>query len=564
MPDYNDFIHSDFNVMLNNVSTSLYSISRKTLEISGSSQIIGSGSFPLLVTASLQDSYLSLSAYTLPRYSGSKTYSAKYNSYTDGDKSYGKTAAIDRYVRKFGLFTQVVSSSFFDSRNLVALKYLVDESGSLTELSQTPTSSIDSNWSEVQNTFKLGSTPTVALFDNQQYGDQKKTDGPKSIFDSGYSYYPTLYYSTGSTKLYFQYVGVGTSILFRSDNVLPNSNGFINGGSTNPYTPNNGFIYNVFDNFDGTFEGRNYYKIGSNNNFPSYSVSQNITMDFSANFGINIQFGSFPQSASYTFSMISGSTTLASETKTFTSTLGNLSSVLDFNVTSSYTNFNPGDKIFFRLQQITSSNNYTASLLSTGDLTPYTGLKNTISTATTGINPFATSSAAPFISSSNGTDTLFLNESLSSFKDYLFLSQTSSADLHTTYGNIDYTFSPKVGDVILLYYNNSTQVQELNVVTAGIIPNGSVFAIKVSPNLVSTLSVSSYTSSTINKLLLLSKIPDETNINLVFDKEDGTTSYGFIIPDNLSPDVLKNIDTITRNVKAKILSTNQGITINTV
>jgi len=558
MPDYNDFIHSDFNVMLNNVSSSLTSNYRKKLEISGSSQMIGSGSFPLLVTASLQDSYLSLSSYILPRYSGSKTYSATYNIYTDGDQSYGKSAAIDRYVRKFGLFTQVVSSSFFSSRNLVALKYLVDESGSLTELSQIPTSSADSHWSEVQNTFKLGSVPTVALFDNQQYGDQKKTDGPKSVFDSGYSYYPTLYYSTGSTKLYFQYVGKGTSILFRSDN----NNGFINGGSTNPYTPNGGFVYNVFNTIDGTFDGRIYYSLGSNNNFPSYSVSQNITMDFSANFGVNIQFPTAAQSASYTFSIVSGSTTLVSETKSFTSSLGNLSSVLEFNVTSSYANFNPGDKVYFRLQQVTSSNNYTASLLSTGDRTPYTGLKNTISTATTGINPFATSSAAPFISSSNGTDTLYLNESLSSFKDYLFLSQTSSADLHPVYGNIDYTFTPKVGDVLLLYYNNNTQVQELNIVSA--IKNSSILELKVSPNLASNLAVSSYTSGTINKLLLLSKLPDETNINLIFDKEDGTTSYGFVIPDNLSPDVLRNIDTITRNVKAKILSTNQGITINTV
>jgi hypothetical protein len=553
MPDYNDFIHSDFNVMLNNVSISLYSTSRKTLEISGSSQIIGSGSFPLLVTASLQDSYLSLSSYILPRYSGSKTYSAKYNTYTDGDQSYGKSAAIDRYVRKFGLFTQVVSSSFFNSRNLVALKYLVDESGSLTELSQTPTSSIDSNWSEVQNTFKLGSNPTVALFDNQQYSDQKKTDGPKSVFDSGYSYYPTLYYSTGSTKLYFQYIGVGTSILFRSNN----NGGFINGGPTNQYAPSGGFVYNAFNNIDGTYDGRIYYNLGVTGSFPFYSASQNITMDFSANFGVNIQFGSFPQSASYTFNIISGSTTLASQTKTFTSSLGNLSSVLDFNVTSSYTNFNPGDKIFFRLAQSTSTNLYTASLLNTGDRTPYTGLKNTISTATTGINPFATSSAAPFISSSNGTDTLYLNESLSSFKDYLYLSQTSSADLHPTYGNIDYTFSPKVGDVILLYYNNNTQVQELNIVSA--IKNSSILELKVSPNLASTLSVSSYTNSTINKLLLLSKIPDETNINLSFDKEDGQTSYGFVIPDNLSPEVLKNIDTIARQVKQKLLSSGNAI-----
>jgi hypothetical protein len=531
----------------------LYSTSRKTLEISGSSQIIGSGSFPLLVTASLQDSYLSLSSYILPRYSGSKTYSAKYNTYTDGDQSYGKSAAIDRYVRKFGLFTQVVSSSFFNSRNLVALKYLVDESGSLTELSQTPTSSIDSNWSEVQNTFKLGSNPTVALFDNQQYSDQKKTDGPKSVFDSGYSYYPTLYYSTGSTKLYFQYIGVGTSILFRSNN----NGGFINGGPTNQYAPSGGFVYNAFNNIDGTYDGRIYYNLGVTGSFPFYSASQNITMDFSANFGVNIQFGSFPQSASYTFNIISGSTTLASQTKTFTSSLGNLSSVLDFNVTSSYTNFNPGDKIFFRLAQSTSTNLYTASLLNTGDRTPYTGLKNTISTATTGINPFATSSASPFISSSNGTDTLYLNESLSSFKDYLYLSQTSSADLHPTYGNIDYTFSPKVGDVILLYYNNNTQVQELNIVSA--IKNSSILELKVSPNLASTLSVSSYTNSTINKLLLLSKIPDETNINLSFDKEAGQTSYGFVIPDNLSPEVLKNIDTIARQVKQKLLSSGNAI-----
>jgi hypothetical protein len=150
-----------------------------------------------------------------------------------------------------------------------------------------------------------------------------------------------------------------------------------------------------------------------------------------------------------------------------------------------------------------------------------------------------------------------LNESLSSFKDYLFLSQTSSADLHPTYGNVDYTFSPKVGDVILLYYNNNTQVQELNIVSA--VKNNSILELKVSPNLASTLSVSSYTSGTINKLLLLSKIPDETNINLSFDKEDGQTSYGFVIPDNLSPEVLKNIDTIARQVKQKLLSSGNAV-----
>jgi hypothetical protein len=559
--DYQDFLHSDFNVLQNNVSRSLASSTRQKLEISGSSGILGSGSYALLVTASLQESYLTLSSYTLPRYSGSKTYSTDYNNYTDGDKSYGKTAAIDKYVRKFGLFTQIVSSSFFDNRNPTSLKYLIDESGSLTELSQTPTSSLDSHWVEIQNTFKLGSTSTVALFDNQQYGDQKNTDGPKPIFDSGYSYYPILYYTGSDSKLYFQYVGKGTSILFHSDN----DGRFITGSTSanNRYTASNGFVYNVFNVPDGTFDGRGYYSQGSNNNFPSYSVPQNTNMAFTANFGINFQFGSYPQSASYTFSIVSGSTTLSSQSLFFTSSAGTLTTTFNFNTTSSFKDFNPGDQIYFKLQQVTSSNNYTASLLSTGDRTVYTGLRNSIGVSTVGINPFATSSLGQFVSQSNGIDTLYLNKSLSGLKDYLYLPATSSVSLYTAYGNVNNTFSPKVGDVILLYYNNNAQVQELNIVSAQL--NSSILELKVSPNLVSNLAINgSYSNSTISKLLFLSKIPDETNINLYFDKLDGQTSYGFLIPDDLSPDVLKNINTITRQVQQKLLTNGQGITINTV
>ena len=561
----NNFLHSDFNILLNNVSKSLYSISRQKLEISGSSGILGSGSYALLVTASLQDSYLSLSSYILPRYNGSKISSTKYNTYTDGDQSYGKTAAIDHYVRKFGLFTQIVSSSFFLNRNTTALKYLVDESGSLTELSQTPLEGNDSHWAEVQNTFKLGKSSTVALFDNQQYNNQKSTDGEKLIFDSGYSYYPTLYYTGSDSKLFFQYAGEGTSILIHIDNEA----GFINGSTINRYAVTGGFIYNIFDDLDTAFEGnQGYYKLGGNNNFPSYSVPQNTNMDFTANFGINFQFGSSPQSSSYTFSIISGSnaltgTLIASQSFNFTSSATALATTFNFNTTSSFRDFKPDDKIFFKLQQITSSNNYTASLLSTGDRTIFTGLRNSIGISTIGIDPFATSSLGSFISQSNGVDTLLLNKSLSGFKDYLYQPATSSVSLYNNYGNINDIFSPKVGDVILIYYNNDTQLQELNVISAVI--DSSIFKIRVSPNLVNTLAVNgSYPPTLISKVLILSKQPDETNTNLNFNKEDGQTSYGFLIPDNLSPDILKNIDTITKQVKQKILSTDQGITINTV
>jgi hypothetical protein len=368
-----------------------------------------------------------------------------------------------------------------------------------------------------------------------------------------------LYYTGSDSKLYFQYVGKGTSILFHYDN----NTSFINGSTPLKYAVTGGFIYNVFDQVDGTFDGRGYYSPGANNNFPSYSVPQNTNMAFTANFGINFQFGSYPQSASYTFSIVSGSTTLSSQTLPFTSSAGNLSTTFTFNTTSSFKDYTPGDQVYFKLQQVTSSNNYTASLLSTGDRTVYTGLRNSIGISTIGINPFATSSLGQFVSQSNGIDTLYLNKSLSGFKDYLYLPATSSVSLHTAYGNINNTFSPKVGDVILIYYNNNAQVQELNIVSAQL--NSSILELKVSPNLVSNLAINgSYSNSTISKLLFLSKLPDETNINLYFDKLDGQTSYGFLIPDNLSPDVLKNIDTITKQVKQKILTTNQGLTINTV
>ena len=582
--DNNNFLHSDFNVLQNNVSRSLASNSRQKLEISGSLGILGSGSYALLLTASLQDSYLSLDSYNLPRYNGVKVSSKTYNIYNSGstsytgDKSYGKTAAIDHYVRKFGLFTQVVSSSFFPSRNTIALKYLVDESGSLTELNQSAIdSSVKSNWFDVQNTFKTD-TAAISLFDNQMYGDQKGTDGEWTIFDSGYSYYPILYYSGSDSKLYFQYAGNGNGILLHAN--FSGSSLFITGSTSNRYTASaftggTGSIYPVFDKPDPNFSnGWSYYSNIKNlsgstqwtNTFPTYSVPQNVNMAFSANFGISIQFLVTASSVTYKFDLIASGSSLGnninigSQTQTFTSSGSILSSILVFNVTSSYRDYAPGDQLYFQLRQYGVTGSFTSSFLSTGDGTIYDGLQNDIHPSN--INPYAMTSSGQFISGSNGLDTFYLNQSLSSFTDYLYLPATSSISLHSAYGNINNTFSPKVGDVMLVYYNNNAQYQEFNI---NRVTPGTNLSLKVTPNLVTNLASSSYISNSISSVLLLSKQPDETNLNLIFDKQDGQTSYGFVIPHNLSPDVLKNIDTITKQVKTKLISNgNQGLTINTV
>jgi len=596
---YNDYLRSDYNALFNNVSSSRYSLSRRKIEMTGSIGYFtfGTGSTKVLYTASLQDSYLSLDSYKLSRHNGVKVSSLTYNSYSTasslygGDTSYGKTAAIDQFVTKFGLFTQIVSSSFFPGRNIVALKYLIDSSGSLVELNQTIADNTENHWAEVQNTFKLGTNSTIAQFDNQQYSNQKNTDGEKLIFNSGYSYYPSLYYSGSDQKLYFQYVGKGNGILMHLNNVDPGS-GFlssITGSYTSgnpvfpqyPVTSSTYGIYRIFDVLDNDFATGNsyYYNIRSGNTssanyintFPTYVVPQNANMGFSANFGVNLQFTSFPQAASYTFSIqyqptgSNISSSLASQTQTFSSTAGNLSTTLVFNVTSSNRDFVPGDQVSFRfIQNGSLPNNATASFTQTGKGTIYDGLRNSLSITTTGINPFATGSIGQFVASSNGVDTLILNKSLSGFIDYQYLPVTSSTGLYNVYGNVNNTFSPKVGDVILIYYNSGSQYQEFNIVSIPPSTNGQ-YQIKVSPALVSNLAITgSYAPYTIDRLLLLSKQADETNLYLSFIKSPGNTSYGFLIPDNLSPEVLKNIDTITKQVQIKLLTQGQGLTINTV
>ena len=71
-------------------------------------------------------------------------------------------------------------------------------------------------------------------------------------------------------------------------------------------------------------------------------------------------------------------------------------------------------------------------------------------------------------------------------------------------------------------------------------------------------------NNTLNKFLILTRIKDETNASIIYKKRSGKTSYGFILPDNLSPEVLANIDTITREVKQKLINEQQTVEVNSI
>jgi hypothetical protein len=162
-------------------------------------------SYSIEESVDLQDSYLSLQSYTNSRYNGVQLYSSFYNVWTEGDRSYGQSPVIYHNTKKLGLFTEIVKS-ILPYKSEVKLKYLVNEVGNFTELNQR-----NRNWCEVQNTFETGDTLNISLLNTQQYSNQYATNGNRLIYESGYSYFPILYYFGSSSLTASQFIPFSNS-----------------------------------------------------------------------------------------------------------------------------------------------------------------------------------------------------------------------------------------------------------------------------------------------------------------------------------------------------------------
>lgn len=186
------FYLSDYNtqqgVVTQNVTSSVY----KKIDPSNDE---------VLAPAEVQDGYYSYKRHSLPRYEGSKSTSQKYNVYTVGDNSYGKNAAIDYNVLKFGWVNSINPKNLnFYNKTTLNLKHLINESGSLTELNTD-----NKNLFEVQNTFKSGDQVVVSLFDKTRPTNQSSLNGSKEIFLGGFSYTPILFRDLDET-LFFEFL----------------------------------------------------------------------------------------------------------------------------------------------------------------------------------------------------------------------------------------------------------------------------------------------------------------------------------------------------------------------
>jgi hypothetical protein len=155
-----------------------------------------SGSTPTydnsIFRAGVQDSNYTTARIINPRYLGSKTTSARYNVYTKGDTSYGQTAAIDHYPVTFAYFNEAyITGSSLPGRTNVYITYLINILSDVVELNRQ-----NKNLNDIQNIFKSGDNVVISLTDNQNPSNQKFLDGLKKTFAGGFKYAPILYNPT--------------------------------------------------------------------------------------------------------------------------------------------------------------------------------------------------------------------------------------------------------------------------------------------------------------------------------------------------------------------------------
>ena len=602
-------------------------------------------SSPYLPFAEIQDYNYNLFSFTSPRYSGSKVSSLLYNIYTGpidqgypGDQSYGLNPAINYYTSKIGLFSGIVTSSFFNNRSQISLLYLLDRNGDYITLNKN-----NKNLFEVQNIFKQN-TLTVDLFDPKQYSNQLKSNGIKSLYSVGYDYIPMLYTSgtavsmsfeilngTNRTDLYYYTPPVGfiSSSLYSTASVSYNSQiwrsvynlyrtssnpgdnnyttdqfriGQLNGSAvTNSYfQPSASGYYTFYNNINlgvlafpnevitanlrifktgstggqqvqsttgESFRGSNtYYNADpfyflpyeyfiSINAFDVMTKTEDLLINYSFPFyyeggftidQVNIY---FPEPGFTVTKYQVRGTSIYLETLPVEIT-GQSTGTLSLTSTISNLFFDSTNNDRLEFQLVVSS--------SAG--TPYATvdsatLYNSVLGGTGNVpitNPFYLG-----LDVAGGNNILTLTGSIASLysndidaPEALFLA--TGSNLYNRYGDVTEPFTLESGDKILFNLKNRPAFYEYDVVSS-FQRNTNRVDITVIPQLPSNLFSGSAADGNLNTIIFLKKKEDETSIFVNYVTPPGKTSYGFAIPKDVNPNVLENIDTITKEIQSKKL-----------
>jgi len=150
--------------------------------------------------AQVQDYNYNIQRSTIPRYDGSKTISATYNTFTEGDKSYGKTAAIDKIKYQYAYLVDIFTGSFNLSKRANAhIKYIIDNDENVLDLTK-----LNKNIFFTQNIFKTSEIINVSLFNYNNISPDVQfltNNTSMSIYEGGWRYSPVLFNINGANTL---------------------------------------------------------------------------------------------------------------------------------------------------------------------------------------------------------------------------------------------------------------------------------------------------------------------------------------------------------------------------
>ena len=209
--DINDY--SDYNSLLNNVYSNR--VSGKYFDVDYTQNALNPTNFGPIVSqsaiyAQVQDSnYTTGSAWSKGRYEGTRLTSATYNTYTDGDTSYGKTAVIDKYTDYFLYFSNIEDQSgggALDGGNVRGVA-LINVNGDVISL--TPD---NQNIGLVQQVF--GVFDTVQVVTPTQYLGTDFTDITLTVIVAGgisnFPVFGPLNYNANETNIFLAEYTAGT------------------------------------------------------------------------------------------------------------------------------------------------------------------------------------------------------------------------------------------------------------------------------------------------------------------------------------------------------------------
>jgi hypothetical protein len=232
-----------------------------------------------------------------------------------------------------------------------------------------------------------------------------------------------------------------------------------------------------------------------------------------------------------------------------------------FTINQSSYNLVAGEQLYFRFQCVSSvGSNFTASIdgnasLTINSLAASTGYTIISATPTSGY--FDSASMA---NTGSNTSDIVLSSALSNIwgKNYIFVPNPLSGSISSlysgsiNYGDVDYAFaanSTPCGDIAVIYLNDGTYF-ETRIINEYF--SGSFLHLALDSPLSTSLR-NALANQTYQRFLLLSRVKDETNIILNFTKRVGKSSNGIVIPGDINANILDNIDTITKEIKQKVL-----------